>query len=318
MSSLLPFASEPHGVWSPFAREIHTVVWDNVGLPKVQEYVRQWAAEYGRLWDAWEAEKEKACTDNKHYNPGSPQLLRHIESNWSESLEIDERECRRLLPPLLIGAKPPEEPSLPLPPAHREFAVAEKWAGLAAVHDHYWLGGEKILPWDEPPDGEVDEAWVRWEDAAGWFRVLMGEAEKLDKGYRPCLANWLTEVRGTRGEEGPIEPDGFVWQGVTYRGLARKPFFAVRYLWGQTGKAARTDDLAEPVWEDPLGIPDEEAVRGLRREINAFFRDKGIPWHATVKNQCLAICSGPPQSRKPKSGPKGKAKRGAKAHKPAR
>ena len=203
MGSLLPLASEPHPAWSPFAAEIHAAVWEGVGLVKVQEYVRRWAAEYGRLWDAWEAEREKACTDNKHYNPGSPQVHRQVESNWSDSLGVDERECRRLLPPLLIGAKPPEEPLLPLPPSHRRLSFIQKWAGLAAVHDHYWLDGEKILPWGESPDGEVDEASVRWEEAAGWFRALMGEAAELDEEHRPVLTAWLKEVRETGSEKRP-------------------------------------------------------------------------------------------------------------------
>jgi len=101
--------------------------------------------------------------------------------------------------------------------------------------------------------------------------------------------------------DGPIEPDGFRFQGRAYHGLARKPFFALLYLWGQPNKVARLDDLAGPVWEDHAYPPDAEAVRGLRRDLNRFFRAHQLPWKSFIKNQCLALRSGdpPPCKKKP-------------------
>jgi hypothetical protein len=99
-------------------------------------------------------------------------------------------------------------------------------------------------------------------------------------------------------ENGPIDPDGFSWDGKQYHGLAKKPFLAIRYIWNQPNRSAIINDLAEPIWEDHEISPYENMVGGVRREINKFFRDNEIPLSATVKNGFLALIESQPKTVK--------------------
>jgi hypothetical protein len=105
-------------------------------------------------------------------------------------------------------------------------------------------------------------------------------------------------------QEGPEPPDGFNYGGQTHYGLARKPFLAVAFLWSLPNRTARRDELAEPVWQDHAFTPSESAVQGLRKEINRFFRAKGIPWLALFKLDYLCLREGWPRKRKAKAPPK--------------
>ncbi len=96
--------------------------------------------------------------------------------------------------------------------------------------------------------------------------------------------------------DGPVHPGSFSWAGQSFSGLAPKPYRAVCYLWSQGNRTAPVDDLAEPVWEDHEMMPDNNAIGGLRRQINRFFRKHGIPFHAAVKNHCILLRDGPPSS----------------------
>jgi hypothetical protein len=100
--------------------------------------------------------------------------------------------------------------------------------------------------------------------------------------------------------DGPALPDGFSWKGKTYHGLTDKPFRVVKYLWSCPNRAATYQDFAEPVYDDHEKdlIPDT-AIGGFRREINTFFRDNEIPFHAAQVNGCLALRDGLPPSAKP-------------------
>jgi len=131
-----------------------------------------------------------------------------------------------------------------------------------------------------------------------WKQWVNARSNKIE-AYLRCDG---IDARGndpapTDEADGPIEPDCFMFCGVMYRGLARKPFRALEYLWDSQNKTAAFDELGVPVWEDHK-IPDEEAIRGLRRELNNFFRANAIGWHASVKTGCLSIIPGPPQSQK--------------------
>jgi len=100
--------------------------------------------------------------------------------------------------------------------------------------------------------------------------------------------------------DGPEPPDGFNYAGKTYRGLARKPFLAMSFLWGKRTRTARRNELAEPVWGDAADVPDENGVHGLRKEINRFFTKHRIAWHAEFKTDYLCLKEG--------SSPRSKAK----------
>jgi len=103
-------------------------------------------------------------------------------------------------------------------------------------------------------------------------------------------------------EDGPIEPDAFVWQNKKYGGLPRGPFRALQYLWGRPGRAARPDsDMAEAVYGDHAMVEADfpnTAVRGLRQQLNDFFRAKKLPFHARQHNGYLSIGNGEPKPAK--------------------
>ena len=93
-----------------------------------------------------------------------------------------------------------QSPDLPLPPEHRSLSLSEKWAGLAALHDFYWMG-DKINPWPLPDDGHDWEAWKRWL-AEGWsFKRLLERVGRLADTDEPFIARWLKEAAGASPEE---------------------------------------------------------------------------------------------------------------------
>jgi hypothetical protein len=123
-------------------------------------------------------------------------------------------------------------------------------------------------------------------------------------------------VRGASQDEplpdGPEPPDGFSYGGQTYQGLARKPFAAVQFVWACDNKTAHRFDLAEPVWQDQAFDVADNAMQGLRKEINRFFRNKKIPWHAKVKGDYLFLREGAPREstvKPPAKSAKSKASR---------
>lgn len=84
MSGILPSASN-HPVWSPIAGEIHTIIWDRVGLEIVQGIVRKWASN-------WNAEANSAKVMKKEpwqaLNPAlplppSPHKRRSLAEKWA-------------------------------------------------------------------------------------------------------------------------------------------------------------------------------------------------------------------------------------------
>lgn len=186
MSGLLPFALNRHDVWSPFAVQIHAAVWDRVGLERVQEYVRQW-------WAEWQESQSRYASKVAELRPEDP-------------------SCRS-----------PEAPTLPLPSPKCKRSSAEKWAVLAAIHDVFWRDGEKINPWPEPKDGpapktdkerkQVLGVHAEWVKGGGFvYRQLLEQVLKLAdidlelaKSERRVLDRWLTEVAGLAVDLAPEE-----------------------------------------------------------------------------------------------------------------
>ncbi len=111
-----------------------------------------------------------------------------------------------------------------------------------------------------------------------------------------ALVGTLPAIEGGHPKDGPEPPDGFMHAGQIHRGLARKPFLAISFLWPRRNKTARREELAEPVWEDHAFDQDESAVEGLRKQINRFFRQNAIPWHASFKGGYLYLREGAPRS----------------------
>ena len=124
MSSILPFASGHHPVWSPMGNEIHAAIWDRVGLGKVQGFVREWASDWVARLNASEAARQEKFAQARQalHNPDDSTLttLNLIADNSPDDWQRKE--------PLWD----PKLPDLPLPPSHRSRSPAEKWAALAA------------------------------------------------------------------------------------------------------------------------------------------------------------------------------------------
>ena len=209
MSGLLPFALNPHPVWSLFAAKIHAAVWDRVGVEKVREFVRCWAATMKRAplspaWDAWET-AWRGVTD-------PDRVIAEVMEHWGDSLEVDGEERRQLLPPSMPDRPDESTPSelrIPLPLSHDRRSTEAKWAVLAAIHDAYWLDAEKINPFPEPANQQDLTAWTAWFTAGGFvYRQLLEQALKLAdvdlelaKSQRRVLDRWLKEVAGDPAQE---------------------------------------------------------------------------------------------------------------------
>lgn len=205
MSGLLPFALQPHSVWSPFAAEIHAAVWDRVGLERVQELVRCWGAALKRgplspAWDAWETAWRGSTYPDR--------VIAEVMEHWGDSLEVDEEERRQLLPPSMPDRPDESTPSdlrFPLPPSHDRRSTEAKWAALAVIHDAYWLDADKINPFPEPASQQDLEACTAWVTAGGFvYRQLLEQALRLAdldlelaKSQQRVLDRWLEEVAGT-------------------------------------------------------------------------------------------------------------------------
>jgi hypothetical protein len=231
MAEFFSYSSESHPVWTPFAAKIHEAVWDRVGLEKVREFVRKWADPR----DEASREQDRIKTTERN------RIRREVVDNWSESLELPRVNCYGLLPEALEVFAPPD-PVQPFPLDNRASPLSRvtKWAGLAAIHDFYWMDDKinpfpepapAIPPWTLPPDDEsyleVQKAWEasvtahnealpykRLLDRAGrlkdtdvvvaWLRELV--AENLAKP--PAAKPEQDEGEGTKGQTTPVAQVG--------------------------------------------------------------------------------------------------------------
>lgn len=133
--------------------------------------------------------------------------------------------------------------------------------------------------------------------------AIRREAEGAKDGQSQASPSAIQPVHDGHREgasNGPVEPDAFAWDGVTYHGLARKPYLALTLLWNRPNRTAESRDLAEPVWGDrEADIPDN-GLAGLRRGLNSFFREKKIPIHAKLINGFISLADGDPRPAKTK------------------
>lgn len=157
MSGILHFACVQNLVWTPVAREIHSAIWDRVGLEIVQGRVREWAIAWNDKAKAFALEQEKKNE------------LRKNDADW----------C-------------PVFPAMPLPPSNESISIAEKWASLAAIHDVFGFTGDKILPWPLPEDDHDLVAYTEWlKGDAGAYQLLLRRAVSCRNAMpRRCAIGW--------------------------------------------------------------------------------------------------------------------------------
>ena len=157
MSGILHFACVQNLVWTPVAREIHSAIWDRVGLKIVQGRVREWAIAWNDKAKAFALEQEKKNE------------LRKNDADW----------C-------------PVFPAMPLPPSNESISIAEKWASLAAIHDVFGFTGDKVLPWPLPEDDHDLVACTEWlKGDAGAYQLLLRRASELPECYAETVRYWL-------------------------------------------------------------------------------------------------------------------------------
>ncbi|MDA7924852.1 hypothetical protein N9B60_05570 [Mariniblastus sp.] len=91
---------------------------------------------------------------------------------------------------------------LPLPIPDRMLGLIEKFAGLSALYDAWFLGTEKIAPWGtvDPNKSEVRSGLthgISEEEAfqASWYYHLVEAAKVFEAGEMPCIRTWLTDVQ---------------------------------------------------------------------------------------------------------------------------
>ena len=139
---------------------------------------------------------------------------------------------------------------------------------------------------------------------AGWDHNAAAKASTLPDWWesRPeKIAAYLRPdgVSGNTTPDGPKPPDGFRFAGKVHPGLAPRLLKALQACWKSRSRAASRADLAEALHGDGADemIVDEVDFKRLRRDLNAFFRDKGIGYHARVKRFYLVIDAGPPRKR---------------------
>jgi hypothetical protein len=206
------------------------------------------------------------------------------------------------------------------PDGHRQVALRYKapdlsppwrptWAELrdaAMTTREHWLTGNSLYPYLSA--GDIAQLW-------NGARMLgtpppmpapfPGASSNPQEGLAALdlLLRWLNRAspdnatapaaRAPAGD-GPVAPDGLVWGGVLHHGLSKMPYAALAFLWARPNRTADVRELAGPVWGDSELLVPDNGPAGLRRAINAFFVQAGIPLHARERNGYLSIADGPP------------------------
>ncbi len=98
----------------------------------------------------------------------------------------------------------PDDPELPLPPnPDWSRSPVEKWASLAAIHDVYWVDGDKINLWPVPADFRdvsvpADEHFLertrQWVAESLGYGKLIEEARGLSQKHKSVIERWLKEL----------------------------------------------------------------------------------------------------------------------------
>lgn len=84
-------------------------------------------------------------------------------------------------------------------------------------------------------------------------------------------------------KDGPVRYDGFRWKGQVYQGLRNKAWMLVAYLWKTRTRQADDDQLVPAVWDNVQDVS-KDSAGSVRREVNEFFKDNGLPFSISVSN----------------------------------
>jgi hypothetical protein len=154
------------------------------------------------------------------------------------------------------------------------------------------------------PDAEavdpvgVEKSPFRYQKPAGGraselLRFLHELEQSLLKA-RSAVSSDEQERPADDSEDAPVAPDGFRYCGKVYSPLARGPFRALSVVWESENRCVNREDLAEAIYGDREEELEENTLRGLRSELNGFFRAHHVPYKATVRGYSIAIKEGNP------------------------
>jgi hypothetical protein len=146
-------------------------------------------------------------------------------------------------------------------------------------------------PSSEPQEGlhalDVLFGWCDQAKAADGAPIPAAPGEPLAVITPPALP------------DGPVPPDGFRFVRLLHNGLPPRLCKALTACWKERDRRASRASLAENVWGDANDEQnaDAQGLHSLRSDLNAFFREENISYHARVKDWYLCIEDGPPTRR---------------------
>lgn len=229
----------------------------------------------------WASDRQRACAE-----------FREKDEAWSREAEEcsrarEERKKRNEPVTEIRRCLRPPEPELPLPPAHRSLLLAEKWAGLSAIHDVHWKG-EKVNPWPLPDD-TVDEDLSqiqKWIQEGFEYKLLMDQAKGLEEADVPFIARWLVDI-----EAGLSRTQGGAGGGVKLAEATPKPADAAPEL---TSPVVPTEAASSSTYDVFLShnSKDKPTVRELKtrlvaRKLTVWLDEDelrpGVPWQRLLE-----------------------------------
>ncbi|MDA7903795.1 hypothetical protein N9B31_09060 [Mariniblastus sp.] len=173
-------------------------------LDSFKSQLNGWKQVNDKYWRSKSAKESRLADFRLIKERGFPDET--IPENTKRYFKYDfEVQC--LIPvELSPGCDPNTDQPLPVP--DRELKLAEKFAGLSALHDAFWKGGTKIAPWGMMPDeaeprSGLPPSGVSEDESrqAGWYDFLLLTAKELDVGEIPIVRSWLADVESEQLKE---------------------------------------------------------------------------------------------------------------------
>lgn len=122
------------------------------------------------------------------------------------------------------------------------------------------------------------------ERAMEQCRALMCRlCEGLDDECSPLPLPEVKDDDHDPQKDGPVPYEGFRWEGRVYQGLRNKAWMLVACLWKKRTRQADDDQLVPDVWDDVQDVS-KDSAGSVRREVNKFFNDNGLPFSILVSN----------------------------------
>tara|TARA_R110002072_G_scaffold302603_1_gene486683 strand:+ start:145673 stop:146536 length:864 start_codon:yes stop_codon:yes gene_type:complete len=157
--------------------------------------------------------------------------------------------------------------------------------GMLRLKVGLFLIGEPVLVIPETIDRIQQEKAVDWKCLCDWG-LLPWIRDQLDKLPHPD-GRPAYKDEDTSDPHGPVLPQGFLFERVTYEVSPPMVWRLLMALWARTSRGATLSLLAEDVWGDDVD-PDQTAAGSLRGHANRFFRNNGLPFRVSVKNNKTA------------------------------